>query len=330
MKMRGSKKKNRANERKSSSKKAALAYAEAGLAVSPLHGTIKGRCTCGDPECKEPGRHPRTEHGIEDAATDSETIGGWWDQWPKAKIVIATGTIIAVTVTTGGHAAWRTLQQNHGALPKTPQLRTSKLRIYLLKAPPDAVPEGKVRLAKGITLHGHGSYIVAPRRLGAPKSERHFVKGLAVGEIDFAPPPYWLLGLISSDAGSGLKRKGRLRSPSTAAGLEVVTFDIQSLPLEEIIDERPACDKTTAELFGESIMATGVRTLPVVRRLPKEESSETTAFALVSDSRLLAALNPRPPNDRPPEVRIDYGLGSHSAEEGWATCTSFGRAAAKR
>jgi len=53
---------------------AALAYAKRGVPVLPLHWPEDGACSCGDPDCPSPGKHPLTEHGKEDASTDPEII----------------------------------------------------------------------------------------------------------------------------------------------------------------------------------------------------------------------------------------------------------------
>src|SRR5436309_3147069 len=83
-----------ANQSKASRKETALMYAADGLMVVPLHGTRNGCCTCGDADCNEPGRHPRTKHGIEGASADPNRVKKLWTKWPKAKIGIATGASV--------------------------------------------------------------------------------------------------------------------------------------------------------------------------------------------------------------------------------------------
>ena len=68
---------------------AALRYARRGWYVLPVHSVREGRCTCGDPNCSRPGKHPRTLHGVKDATTDPEVIRGWFKQWPGANIGVA-------------------------------------------------------------------------------------------------------------------------------------------------------------------------------------------------------------------------------------------------
>ena len=69
----------------------ALAYASYDWAVFPVHGIRKGKCTCGRPACKSPGKHPLTKHGFKDATTDPVIVAAWWKRHPWANIAIATG-----------------------------------------------------------------------------------------------------------------------------------------------------------------------------------------------------------------------------------------------
>jgi Bifunctional DNA primase/polymerase, N-terminal len=79
---------------------AALLAVEHRVAVVSSHGLRKKLCTCGNEDCERPAAHPGTPHGLEDATTDPAVITAFWTQWPKAKVIIATGLegIIAVTV----------------------------------------------------------------------------------------------------------------------------------------------------------------------------------------------------------------------------------------
>jgi hypothetical protein len=60
---------------------AALTYAGRGLHVFPCRGKL-----------------PRTEHGFQDASTDTDTVISWWQRWPDANIGIATGTASGLVV----------------------------------------------------------------------------------------------------------------------------------------------------------------------------------------------------------------------------------------
>jgi hypothetical protein len=67
---------------------AALLYAALRWYVLPLHTPDAfGACDCpkrGD--CPKPGKHPRTQHGLDDASIDQDRVSRWWSQWPQANI----------------------------------------------------------------------------------------------------------------------------------------------------------------------------------------------------------------------------------------------------
>lgn len=70
---------------------AALEYAQRGWAVLPIHTAPGGVCSCGDPHCDHPGKHPRTRHGLNDATTDETQIRAWWMRCPDAGIATIPG-----------------------------------------------------------------------------------------------------------------------------------------------------------------------------------------------------------------------------------------------
>src|SRR5258707_9686763 len=76
----------------------ALDYASRGWPVLPLYSVEGGRCTCGDVNCRSPGKHPRTQHGVKDASAHSSQIGLWWRWWPSSNVGIATGVASGLLV----------------------------------------------------------------------------------------------------------------------------------------------------------------------------------------------------------------------------------------
>jgi Bifunctional DNA primase/polymerase, N-terminal len=67
----------------------ALQYAAAGLPVFPMHGKDWSRhCTCGDPKCTQPGKHPRVKH----ATTDPALVTRYWTESPDAEIGVPLGS----------------------------------------------------------------------------------------------------------------------------------------------------------------------------------------------------------------------------------------------
>lgn len=73
-------------------------YASLGLRVVPLHGAYARLCTCNNPACRSPAKHPRTINGLKDGSSDAEVVTRMWTRWPFASIGICTGTDSGVLV----------------------------------------------------------------------------------------------------------------------------------------------------------------------------------------------------------------------------------------
>jgi Bifunctional DNA primase/polymerase, N-terminal len=71
---------------------AAQAYSALGYPVVPMHGVRPGGgCSCADPGCRDPGKHPRLAGWTRLASTDPVVVGEWWRRWPDANLGLATG-----------------------------------------------------------------------------------------------------------------------------------------------------------------------------------------------------------------------------------------------
>ena len=124
---------------------AALGYAERGWRVFPVHGIEDGRCTCRDTECADAGKHPRTEHGVNDATSNLDIIRAWWQRWPNANIGGATDKQFALDVdpAKGGRESLAQLEAQYGLLPPTWRSETGgggEHRFF--RQPADAPPLG--------------------------------------------------------------------------------------------------------------------------------------------------------------------------------------------
>jgi hypothetical protein len=259
----------------------ALEYARNGLQVVPLHGLKDGRCTCGEKNCARPGKHPRTEHGVEDATTDPSKIEELWAPCPKAKIAIATGAsnVIAVSVTgLKGGVGWWQLRGESEAPPKTVTFRSGSSRILLFKVPPDEMPGGKAKLTKGVVVHGSGSLVVGPSSLESSEGERYFISGCGVGETEIARAPHWLMTHIRAHA---VTEKS---SPDVFA-----TFFLD--PAWIRVPNDPPCDPEKVKALTESIKITGTRMPPVVRLIRFQKSGKHwPKLVLLSDPHHLEAM----------------------------------------
>src|SRR5262245_10625762 len=56
-------------------------YVGLGWPIFPVHSIKDGRCTCGNAECKQIGKHPRISGGLKNATTSIELIDHWGKRW---------------------------------------------------------------------------------------------------------------------------------------------------------------------------------------------------------------------------------------------------------
>jgi hypothetical protein len=168
----------------------ALQYAAQDLAVVPLHGTRDGKCTCGDPDCRQLGRHPRTKHGAEDATTVHSLIEKRWAKWPQAKAGVAVGTpsrVLALVIEeSAGKESLRKLQRANHTLKKTVTIRDGKRRrIRLFRVPQDYAVRHQ-QLDRGLTVLGDGDILAMPSGIGSENAKCRFVDGRALGKVEMS------------------------------------------------------------------------------------------------------------------------------------------------
>lgn len=145
----------------------ALSYAGEGWPVLPLYSISDGRCTCRNPDCGSPGKHPRIrDGGVHAATTDEAKIRNWWDRWPRANVGIACGEeagilVLDVDPRNGGERSLTELKKNYGELPLTLAVDTGGGgKHYYFEYPDDRIQTQKI--GDGLDLQSDGSYVVAP------------------------------------------------------------------------------------------------------------------------------------------------------------------------
>jgi hypothetical protein len=142
----------------------ALAYAQRGWAVFPLHTILDGRCTCGRDCGKNAGKHPRVKGGYKAASTDPDQIKAWWSKWPTANIGIATGAASGIVVFDidgpQGLATLKALVGRHGVLPRTAVVKTAR-GWHLYFALPAGCEPIPCSAGDGLDVRADGGYVVA-------------------------------------------------------------------------------------------------------------------------------------------------------------------------
>jgi|CZKF01.1.fsa_nt_gi hypothetical protein len=158
--------------------KAALDYAACGWLVIPLNNPKQGVCSCRKKGCSSPGKHPRTEHGLNDGSKDPKQIARWWEKWPDANLGILTGQESGLLVLdvdgVDGKASLQALTAAHGSLPPTLCSKTGRKGTdgkragchYYFRAPVGvAIRNSAGTLGKGLDIRADGGYVVAPPSL---------------------------------------------------------------------------------------------------------------------------------------------------------------------
>ena len=150
---------------------AALAYAERGWRVFPLHGIVNGVCTCGRTNCGSAGKHPLVRRGLYEATMDTRVIKEWWRRWRSANIGLATGAdsgIVVIDIDLPAALASLGKLIDLG-VPRTLTGLTGGGGLHLVCLSEDAeLGNSAGRLPgvdndlPGIDLRANGGYIVAP------------------------------------------------------------------------------------------------------------------------------------------------------------------------
>lgn len=180
---------------------AALAAAQRGLPVFPVHvRTDEGRCSCGQ-DCASPAKHPLTRRGVLDASADPKTVAGWWERWPWANLGIPTGKASGVVVLDCDprHDGFRTLAKlvKAGAGLATLEVQTGGGGVHLWFRLPDGVDvtnsnKGIVdQFGGGLDVRGTGGYVLIPPSLHISGQRYRWATGT------LRPLPAWLVEVLN-------------------------------------------------------------------------------------------------------------------------------------
>jgi hypothetical protein len=151
---------------------AALDAAGRTLHVFPCHGVgADGRCSCGRPDCRHQGKHPRTGHGHREAPTKTAPIRRWWARWPDANLGLACApsglVVVDIDPRHGGDVTWDRLVAAHGpALTDTVACRTGGGgHHYYFRVPAGVtLRDGAGRLGQGVDVKANGYVLLPPSR----------------------------------------------------------------------------------------------------------------------------------------------------------------------
>ena len=267
----------------------ALAYAQAGYRVFPIHTIRNGACTCGGARGCKPAKHPigsLVPRGLLDASTDPTMLNSWWDKIPDANIGIATGAASNLVVLDvdgpTGEATLANIEHRHATLPATWQVKTGKGRHLYFRYPKEVAKVKSVARQKlGLDVRADGGYVLAPPSIHASGHRYAVDKKNSVAEC-----PAW----IAAYANGGLKVN------TTGTGVRLNEY------FEAFKGERPA-QAFVGLNAHEDNLADGIRAKAV-----------PTPYSAAEESRLRSALARIPADER--DMWRDVGLAMHSLDWG--------------
>ncbi len=142
-----------------------------GFSLIPVHVPIAGVCSCGDPACGSPGKHPSIKwEPYQTVRATDEQVFDWFGNGTPRNIGIVTGAVSVVVVVDTDSPEAETYAETH--LPDTPmQVQTAKGRHRYYRHP--GVPvRNRARIDTGdpavkIDVRGDGGFVVGPGSLHA-------------------------------------------------------------------------------------------------------------------------------------------------------------------
>lgn len=161
---------------------------------------LEGRCSCGDPACNAPAKHPRTSSGFKAGTQNTTQIKRFFQN--RANVAIATGNgLMVVDVDLHRNPdALRDFEEKHGALPETLTAITGKGGLHFYFRVDRRVPCSSNRVFPGIDIRGDEGYVVAPPSLHASGQPYIWHSGKT---YRVTQAPAWLIDLALSSTQKG-------------------------------------------------------------------------------------------------------------------------------
>jgi len=170
----------------------ALKAVQIGINVFPVHGIMDRQCTCGDSECKKPGKHPNGSWTTL-KTTDEDQIRQWAVQYPYGNFGWSMEGLLAVDVDIKkGKNGFESLK-SLPVLPPTLQIRTGgggEHHIY--KNSGLNVTNSVDELGNGLDIRTDGGLLVGAGSLHV-SGNRYEV----INDVEIAEAPGWLLDKLT-------------------------------------------------------------------------------------------------------------------------------------
>lgn len=179
----------------------AIDLAERGWPILPMHDVASGACSCGNRDCKSPGKHPRIATGKKHAAAsvDCAELTNWWAHWPNANIAMPTGArtgtvVIDIDPRHGGNDSLAALEELNEPLPRSVEVSTGGGGRHMFYEHP-GVPITRASIAEGVDIRADGKIVILPPSIHASGRAYRWIRHYETCEL--RPLPEWLLNLLT-------------------------------------------------------------------------------------------------------------------------------------
>lgn len=275
---------------------AAVSYAERGWRVFPVHGVVRGRCTCGRRGCPSPGKHPLTRRGVHEATTNEDVIRDWWRQWRSANVGIVTGRhsgIVVVDIDLP--LALASLDHVLGLFPVTLTGLSGGGGMHLVYSCDRMLANSAGRLpgierdVLGIDLRADGGYVLAPPSIHLSGWRYVWLDPLTPP----APAPSWLERQLESAPPVQATQPPSFEGDGSTYGLAALRDELQRLRSARVGTRNHQLNRSGFALArlvaGGELLETAARsqllTAAIAIGLDEPEARQTLDSAFVAGSR---------------------------------------------
>ncbi len=168
-----------------------------GFALFPIHGVVDGKCTCGNNNCTNIGKHPATINGLKDATKDIDKLIQLWDKRKGLNVGIATGAISGIfVIDIDGEEGEDDIKKLNSEIPETLQAKTGRGRHLFFKHPGDrSIRTRRGVIGNKVDVRGDGGYVAGAGSNHIRGTSYEWVNPL----VDIAEAPEWLLEIVYKD-----------------------------------------------------------------------------------------------------------------------------------
>lgn len=171
-------------------------YVNLGLQVLPIHGIYEGECTCGNPKCDRPGKHPLDSRGVYGATDDIEYLEEVFRRNKLANIGVAAGRVSNILILDLDNQDAIDTARKSG-IPPTWAYVTGKGEQYVFQYPTLAdnfYVQNAVHLGPGMDIRSDGGYSVWPDSTHFSGKTYSWINPPEITPLHL--PPKWLMDLV--------------------------------------------------------------------------------------------------------------------------------------